>query len=291
MYAEQFKKQLLQVYKTLLLCEIQKHKRTKGFSCGRKRTINYEYYLDWIIFVLVSGISWEDLQHIPVQFKCKPRSIKQQFYRWRDQGIFKNVHSDLLRFYVENNKQINITYIDSTDIQNRNCLKENTDFNTKFRNKRAIRLHSLCDKNKVTHSFVITGANIKDEQMIEKVIEKIEIPLKQTYRNPLYVVGDKGYIYDLARKKLKAKNIILVYPYRKNQKKRHRKKKKELLKKRTTVEYSYNQLKRGHKRVNQIYDRKMDTYMTFLKMANSCQIIKSPHFCEKYREYSIRNYK
>ncbi len=285
---KKFKKKLKEIYTVFLMHEIEMRDSKCKMNCGRRRTVPIKYYIDWIVFVLISGIPWENLEDVPELSEnvlCKPMSIKQQFYRWNNVGIFDDLHDKAHSFYVENGGLITETYIDSTDVQNRNGLRKDTGYNSKFKNKRAIRLHSLCDNNKVSHSFVLTPANIKDDQMTEKVVNNIKVPLSQTYRNPLYIGADKGYIFAEVKRKLKMKNIILTYEYKKNQKKRNRGQKKEqILEKRITVEHSYMELKKGYKRTNVLYDRNINVYKTFLKMANTFQILKCPRFINAYIE-------
>ena len=47
----------------------------------------------------------------------------------------------------------------------------------------------------------------------------------------------------------------------------------ELLKNRIYVEHSYNLLKRTYKRIDKFYERNIDNYLGFIKLANSIMII------------------
>ena len=67
----------------------------------------------------------------------------------------------------------------------------------------------------ITHSYVITPANINDVTVIEKLVENIEILLCQSYKKPLYIVGDKAYQSKEIYYKLRKYNMMLTYPFRK----------------------------------------------------------------------------
>jgi hypothetical protein len=57
-------------------------------------------------------------------------------------------------------------------------------------------------------------------------------------------------------------------------KKRLSEKRKEALSKRIEVEHSYNILKRGYKRIDRVYDRKIENYLGFVDLANTVEILK-----------------
>jgi hypothetical protein len=195
--------QAIKIYKMHALEEINLIKKQ---ACGRKKQISTEYYLDWIMYVLVTGITWENLNVTPLNecLKCSPLSIKQQFYRWNNVNVFTNVNNKLLNIYA-NNIAIKKLFIDSTDIQNKNGSLKDVGYGKKYKNKLAIRLHSICDENKITFSHILTPANVSDTTQTQNVINNIDIPLKNTYRAPLYVCGDKGYICEKNKQELKRK--------------------------------------------------------------------------------------
>ena len=165
--------------------------------------------------------------------------------------------------------------MDSTDIMNKNGLASMTGYGRKFKNKRAVRLHCTSDSNNVLHSVKLTPANTADVKMTIPLLTEFFVPFNQRYHAPLYVGADKGYVCDNNKKNLKKMNICLVYPYKKNQKKRNRVNQKDVLKKRYRVEHANSQFKRNYKRLNQLYDRSMRSFMTFIEIANTCQIIKN----------------
>ena len=249
---------------------IQEERKKTRYKGGRKSIISDIYYLDKILFVCYTGLPWSTLQKLNII--CHYTAIYKKYCIWIHKGFFNTFHTSILNIYTTNFPS-NTSFIDSTDVRNINGSKKYTGYGRKFKNKRAIKIHSRCDENKISSSLIVTPANIMDVTQIESLIEKSFVPINATYRNPHYTVGDKGYISNSIYTKLRKQNIILTYPFRKNQKDKNSKYKKKLLKQRFCVEHSYNILKRGWKRIDKFYERKIDNYLTFIKIANSIQII------------------
>jgi transposase len=278
---KEVKKNIIDVYKSILITEIIKETFNRTNKSGRKRIFTIEYYIDYILFVFVNGVPWNALNTIPGT-KCNWKSIKKQFYRWNSLKIFDRVHTKLLKFYIRYSAPITFTYIDSTDVRNINALKKNVSYGRKHKGKFAIKIHALTDDNFIMHSMIFTKSREKDEQHIIPVINNIYVPLGNTYRKPLYVCGDKGYVFNRVKKQLRSQNIILTYPYKKNQLKRNRGKNLVILNNRHRIESAFGQIKRGYKRTSNLLDRNIGTYNTWWIMANTCQIIKCPTFIDPY---------
>ena len=262
-----------ELYKFQFFLELIKEDKIKNkYRGGRIPIISTTYYLDKILFVLYSGIAWSALQNLNII--CHYTAIYKKYTIWIKKGFFNVFQDFLLKVYTNVSTDVDkCTFIDSTDVRNVNGSKQLTGYGRKFKGKRAIKIHSMCDKNRITRSTIITSANKMDVTQIEPLINNVYIPTKSTYRNPHYTVGDKGYISKNIYKKLRQKNIILTYPFRKNQIGNNSKYKKELLKQRFSVEHSYNHLKRRWKRIDKFYERCLDNYLGFITMANSIMII------------------
>lgn len=249
---------------------IQEDRKKTRYKGGRKSIISDIYYLDKILFICYTGLPWSALQKLNII--CHYTAIYKKYNIWIYKGFFDIFYTNILNIYYTNYPS-SASFIDSTDVRNINGSKKYTNYGRKFKNKRAIKIHSRCDENKISSSLIVTPANIMDVTQIESLVENTFVSINSTYRKPHYMVGDKGYISKQIRQKLRKKNIILTYPYRKNQKDRNSKYKKKLLKKRFCVEHSYNILKRGWKRIDKFYERQIDNYFTFIKIASSIQII------------------
>ena len=253
-----------------LLDLIQEDKKKTKYKGGRKSVISDMYYLDKILFICYSGLSWSALQKLNII--CHYTAIYKKYNIWIRKGFFDMFHINLSSIY-STNFPYNTSFIDSTDVRNVNGSKKHTGYGRKFKNKRAIKIHTRCDKNKISSSLVVTPANIMDVTQIESLVENTYLPIISTYRKPHYMVGDKGYISEAITQTLRKKNIILTYPYKINQKDKNSKYKKKILKQRVHVEHSYNILKRGWKRIDKFCERRIDNYLTFVKIANSILII------------------
>ena len=262
-----------ELYKFQFFVElVESDKKKNKYRGGRNSTISTTYYLDKILFVLYSGITWSVLEKLNII--CHYTAIYKKYTLWIKKGFFDKFQNNLLNVYINSIKDVSkCTFIDSTDVRNVNGSKKLTGYGRKFKGKRAIKVHSICDKNKITRSIIITPSNKMDVTQIEQLIEKVFIPIKKSYRNPHYTVGDKGYISKNISNKLRKTNIILTYPQRKNQKNNNSKYKKELLKDRFKVEHSYNNFKRGWKRIDKFYERCIEHYLGFRIIANSIMII------------------
>ena len=262
-----------ELYKFQFFIElVDEDRRMNKYKGGRKPLISTTYYLDKILFVLTTGLTWSHLQRLNII--CHYSAIFKKFNIWVRKGFIDILQDNLLSVYMDVFKPTsNCSFMDSTDILNVNGSKKYTNYGRKFKSKRAIKLHTRCDENKITHAAYVTPANVMDVTLIEQLVNNNFIQIEKTYRKPHYVVGDKGYISDKIYKKLRKQNIILTYPFRKNQPNTNSKHKKELLKKRFNVEHSYNYLKRKWKRINKFCERRIANYMAFIKLANSIMIM------------------
>lgn len=251
---------------------VKDYRKRNNYRGGRKSSISIKYYLDKILLVLYLGIPWAALSIF--NLKCHFTAVYKKYVKWIKLKFFDTFQINLLKQYRRATiDDFNCSYIDSSDVRNVNGSNKLTNFGMKFKNKRAIRLHSICDKNKITLSVSVTPANRSDVREIENLVNNVYVPINKSYRNPHYIVGDKGYISNETYKELRKKNIILTTPFKKNQKGINSKIKKELLTKRITVEHSYNSLKRSWKRIDRFYERHLDNYLGFIKLANSLMIV------------------
>ena len=262
-----------ELYKFQFLIELIKEDKIKNkYRGGKKSTISIIYYLDKILFVIYSGIAWSTLKNLNIC--CHYTAIYKKYTIWVKKGFFDYFQNNLLEVYTTITKDVyKCTFIDSTDVRNVNGSKQLTGFGRKFKGKRAIKVHSMCDINRITRSIIITPANKMDVTQIEPLINNVSIPIEKSYRDPHYTVGDKGYISKNISNKLRKDNIILTYPPRKNQINKNSNYKKKLLKERFKVEHSYNNLKRGWKRIDKFCERRIENYVGFITIANSIMII------------------
>lgn len=209
----------------------------------RKPKYNNEFYLKHIIYVLKTGIQWNQLN-----VKCHYTTIYKKFIDWSNKGIFKISWEQLNNIYVtkklnQDHKWFKNLLIDSSMIKNYkgiDCIGKNH----YDRNRKATKLSIICDQNKVPISVSFYGANIHDTKTIEESIKNINQNIFVDKRNTINIVGDKGYIINDNHKKIiyNRYKINIVTPYRKNQNKKNNKNEKRILKERYKIEHVFNDL-------------------------------------------------
>ena len=169
---------------------VKEHRKRNSYRWGRKSSISIKYYLDKILYILHTGDSWSSLSKL--NLKCHFTAVYKTYVKWVKLKFFDTFHINLLKQYRRATiDDFNCSFIDSTDIRNVNGSKKLTNFGIKFKNKRAVRLHSICDINKITLSFSVTPANRADVREIETLVDNMYIPIKKSYRYPHYLAGDK----------------------------------------------------------------------------------------------------
>jgi hypothetical protein len=278
------KKQLIKKYKEYILDEIRQNQNNRTDKRGRPLSHSYSYYLNKILKVLFYGHTWESLTCV-----CNISTIKRHFYKLRDYGIFQNAYYKLFEKYIQEKGRIEMLFIDATIIGNKNA-NEHIDIGKKIKGKKSSSLTALVTEDRITVAYTITESKSHDIVHLDTIVDNIPKNISISYHNPLYIVGDKGYISNERKLKYKKKNIILVYPNRKNAVKKTTYRNKQILKKRFVVEASFAHLKNGYQRLQVRYDRQTRNYETFLIMAFSCQIIKYLCSKRKFGEFLTNNF-
>ena len=99
------------------------------------------------------------------------------------------------------NNTIDEVYIDSTDIQNSNCTKNNTYKSFKL-HKQAIRLSIIAYKNRIPLTYSIQPAYNNDSHLGFKLAKTLKLNDNKEH----YLVGDKGYYMNNMKKDYLLKN-------------------------------------------------------------------------------------
>jgi len=252
--------------------------------CHNKRKTKYsiEYYLYHIILVLKELSSWKSLKYLLGNNKPNHyKTIQDIHLKWSRFNIYKIVYNILLKKYkldyLKRSSNL-ILFIDSSNIYNKNgSVDTGYGMNPK---KKESKISVICDKNKNIYSLSLVKANQKtvNQKVVRKTLphdsKTIKISVddlqqnKLKYKN-LYLVGDKGYALNKTDKDklLIDKNVILVYPHKKNQKEKTPKKHKVYLNKRYVIENVYSKLKR-YNRICIRKDKLDTTYLGFCFLAS-----------------------
>lgn len=198
-------------------------------------------------------------------------------------GIIDDLYSDIINDYIDNNKIENL-YMDSIDLLNGNCNKKFTARSHKL-HKQAIRLSLICDDNKIPLIYQTDPARKNDAKLGFELASKFKLNDNKIH----YLAADKGYLMKIDKKNklLKDNNLRLITPKKNYKKKkeyktpnykhkitrvRHSKQMKDVLNNRIIVEHSNSILHRSFKRLNKIYDRKIESLNGFIKLAIICMI-------------------
>lgn len=274
------KRQLIKKFKSYIYKVAKYNYSIKTEKRGRPDKYKLGYYIKYITKVLCYGYTWEQLD-----CECDPSTIKKKFYKWRDNGIF-NAAYNLLQEYYADNFDMNNLHIDSTVIANVNC-NECIGYSYKFKGKKSTKINTIVTNDKITVSHIISKPSEHDVNFIEPCLEQVIDKVNPTYHQPLYVTGDKGYTTTEIKDKLKQKNIILIYPHKKNTvKKKINYKHKKKLSDRFNVEVSYAYTKKRYKRIKLPTDKKIKNYNVFYILSNIFDILI---FLIKRRSFSKLN--
>lgn len=220
---------------------------------GRKNILDIKDYVDYILFVLITGCSWNDLNLIP-NFKIHCDTIRKKFNKWVLLGIFDNIFNELLNDYISNNN-IEHLYLDSYDCINLSGNKSTVALGHKYKSKNVSKISLLVDKNKIPFAVDICKGNIHDNKRIPFICNNLNI--NKSYNKPILICADKGYIINKKLNKYYRKiyNISIVTDKKKQMKKSITIKNKTLLNNRIIIEHFNSIIRRKFKHLTRISDK------------------------------------
>lgn len=243
-------------YNNVLSIVVEKIKiLPKKNNKGRPNILKIEEYLEYILFVLISGCSWDDLDLIP-NMKIKGDTIRKKFNKWDALAVFDNLFNDLLdQYIIENN--ISRLFIDSYDCLNVSGHRSIVGLGHKYKGKNVAKITLLTDSNRIPFCVDICKGNIHDNKRVLNVTKDLPLSLNKTYNKPLSICADKGYIINknLNKKYRVDHNFSIMTDKKKNMKKRITKKNKEILKGRIIIEHLNSVLRKKFKHLSRITDK------------------------------------
>jgi len=204
------------------------------------------------------------------------KTLNRRFNQLIKNNVICNAYNEIQNNYIKNNT-IDEVYIDSTDIQNINCNKNDTYKSFKL-HKQAMRLSIIADKNRIPLTYSIHPAYNNDSYLGFELAKTLKLNDNKEH----YLVGDKGYYMNKLKKDYLLKNnkLKLLVPkkkYKKNTKStqvHHSAHMKQLLKNRIVIEHTNSIIHRSFKRIHQIYEKTKNSYDAFIKLALRCMIIR-----------------
>ena len=175
---------LNQLAKTILFNRIkifqQKQRVTQS---GRYRKLSYEYILDRIIFVLVTGCQWTKLEVVNGSWK----TIYHYFSIWSKANIFEYAYQDILNVYSKIKGISDELIVDTSFIKNvfgRDCVGPSP-FD---RGRKATKVSTITDKYGVPVVFSFHKGNKNDSRTLYHTLQKIKQPIigKKLYADKIY---------------------------------------------------------------------------------------------------------
>ena len=157
-------------------------------SKGRPNKYEYEFYLNHIYNITLTGLSWTGLSKL---VNINLDLVRKKYNKWILLGVFEKAYNIILKQYKRKYKSNNF-FIDSTNIHN---FSGKLDFgypkiNNKIKNKKSIKISVIIDQNGAPHYINIYKGSIHDAKIMET---QINDNLKNN-KKPINLIGDKGYI-------------------------------------------------------------------------------------------------
>ncbi len=233
---------------------------------GRKKKYGCKEVLKYIYLASLST-SWEKLQLYNPNDSKLIQTAKKYFYKLCKNEVFLDAYKNELNIY-DNKYNQKVFSIDSRTVKNINGT-ECTNFCYKIKSKKSIKTTVICDENKVVYALLNHPSNQADISVTEQVVNDMLIH-KNTYHNQYYIAGDKGYISNDVKTKLKEDNINIVTPVKDNAKKLTPEIKKELKELSKETKLQINDVEKIVKNLKKI-ETKLNNKLspTFLKSVNT----------------------
>jgi transposase len=176
---------------------------------GRKPADN-RVALSVIVFVLKTGIPWED---VPQELGCCGMTAWKKLQEWQEAGVWERFHQVILQA-LETQGQLDWEHaaVDSSSVRATQG-GDDTGPNPTDRAKPGTKHHALTEGHGLPLAVQVTGANRNDITQLKPLIEAI--PKLRTrgqgrprQKQPKKVVADRGYDSQPHRDWLEAQGII-----------------------------------------------------------------------------------
>ena len=174
----------MQSSKTILLNHVTGyHNEVRVTPSGRYRKHSYEYILDRILYVLVTGCQWSKLEVANGSWK----TIYHYFSVWSKASLFEKAYSDVLQVYQKTKGKTKEVIVDTSFIKNvfgKDCVGPSP-FD---RGRKATKVSTVTDKNGVPLVFTFHRGNRNDSRTLYHTLTKCRIDLsgRQLYADKIY---------------------------------------------------------------------------------------------------------
>jgi transposase len=192
--------------------------KPRRFRFPGRKPLEPRKILTGILFVLKTGIAWEDL---PAEcgWGCG-LTCKRYLRRWQRQGVWQKLHEALL---AELNGADRIDWsralIDSASVR-APCGGQETGPNPTDRRKLGSKHHVLTDAQGIPLAMTLTGANRHDVTQLLPLVDAVPaVRGKRGHprRRPRRVQGDRAYDSEGHRRGLRRRGIIPVLAKRRTE--------------------------------------------------------------------------
>jgi transposase len=182
--------------------------KPRRFRNPGRKPLTHRQALTGILFVLKTGINWNDL---PLEMGCGSGSAcRKRLQKWQRLGVWDRLHHVLLEELQEAGK------IDwsraSVDSSFTRALGggEDTGKNPTDRGKKGSKHHAVVDAQGVPLSVSVTAANVPEVTELLNVVDAIEPVAGQPgrpKRRPAKLYGDRAYDSEPHREELRRRSI------------------------------------------------------------------------------------
>jgi transposase len=181
--------------------------KPRRFRYPGRKPVNNRVALSVILFVLKSGIAWED---VPRELGCCGMTAWNKLQEWQEAGVWPELHRVLLeRLHQADKVDWERALVDSSSVRATQG-GEGSGPNPTDRAKKGSKHHVLSDAQGLPLAQRTTAANIPDIKQLEPLVEAVP-PVRgkkgRPRRRPNKVQGDRAYDSQPHRERLKQKGI------------------------------------------------------------------------------------
>lgn len=128
------------------------------------------------------------------------------------------------------------------------------------------KVHFFTNENGSPIDFEVTGGEVHDSKVAERLIEMASAELNPTAADPIVFCGDKGYDSEEIRQRARANNLLPMIPRRRNSVRGNPEFKKEIYKLRHVVENLFARLKH-YRGIETRFEKLAQNFRSSLKLA------------------------
>lgn len=181
--------------------------KERRFKYPGRRPVDNRVALSAILFVLKTGIPWEDVPH---EMGCCGMTAWKKLHEWQEAGVWQKLHHVLLeRLHQAHKLDWERVSIDSSYVR---AVRggQDTGPNPTDRAKLGSKHHALVDGNGIPLAVKVTAANRHDVTQIKDLVEAIP-PVQgkrgRPRRHPKKLLGDRAYDSEPHRSWLRKRGI------------------------------------------------------------------------------------